>query len=84
MGLAEELLELDQHTPKLVKDGRTGTLAKVWAWDGIHKRWVRDDAEIAELQTRFRMSSTYPTSPLPVVSWTILQRTPTVGDEPPG
>lgn len=84
MGLAEELQELDQHTPKLVKDSRTGGLAKMWAWDGVHKRWVRDDAEAVELQTRFRMSSTYPTNPLPVVSFTILDRSPTVGDEPPG
>jgi hypothetical protein len=82
MGLTEELMELDQHTPKLVRDGRTGGLAKVWAWDGIQRRWVRDDAEIAELQTRLRLSSTYPTNPLPVVSWTILQRSVLVGDDP--
>lgn len=83
MGLAEELAELAQATPALIKDGRTGTAAKMWVWDGLHYRWVRDDAEAVTIQDRFNLPTTYPTNPLPVVSYTILQRSVLVGDSPP-
>jgi hypothetical protein len=75
MGLAEEWEELRQHTPVLVRDDRT-TGAQVWVWDGMHRRPIIDAAEIQLIQEQFNLSSNYPTTPLPVVSYTILQRSP--------
>lgn len=84
MAISEgEYMELAQASPAIVKDGRTGGLAKMWVWDGLSRRWVRDDAEAVEIQNRFGLPTTYPTNPLPVVSWPILQRSVLVGDSPP-
>jgi len=76
MSDALELLELAQHSPVLVRDGRTGGQAQNWITDGLHRRQVIDDAEIQTLQSLFGLSSSYPTNPLTVVSYTILQRIP--------
>jgi hypothetical protein len=74
MAISEgEYIELAQYSPKLVRDGRT-TGAQDWITDGIHKRPVIDAAEKQEMQTLFGMA----TGTLPVISWTILQRIPTV------
>ncbi len=75
MGLSEELQELAQHTPVLIRDGRT-TGAQTWVTDGLHRRAVIDDAEIQVIQDLFNLSSNYPTTPLTVVSYTIVQRIP--------
>lgn len=74
MAISEgEYLELAQYSPKMVRDGRT-TGAQDWITNGITKRPVIDAAEQQTLRDLFGMAP----APLPVISWTILQRIPTV------
>jgi hypothetical protein len=74
MAISEgEYILMNMQIPKMVRDGRT-TGAQDWITDGLTKRPVIDDAEEQTLRSLFGMAP----APLPVISWTILQRIPTV------
>lgn len=74
MGLAEEWMELAQHSPVLVRDNRTSG-AQTWVTDFIHRRVVIDEAEVQIIHERLGLKQGYPPlSALPVISWTVLQR----------
>lgn len=72
-----ELLELAQNGTVICRDGRT-TGAKNWITNGLTKREMIDSAEVQTLQDLFGLPGDYPSTALPVVSWTILDRIPTV------
>jgi hypothetical protein len=78
MGIAEEWMELAQHSPILCRDGRT-TGAQTWVTDFLTRRVVIDEAEVQIIHERLGLKQGYPPlSALPVISWTILQRVPEV------
>ena len=76
MGLTEELLELAQNGTILVRDTRTGGAARNWVTNGLHRREMIDDAEVQTLQDLLGLPGDYPSTPLPTISYPILQRIP--------